>query len=165
MATAPLINNGPAKGCLVTHPILILNGPNLNRLGTREPEIYGNATLADVEKACHARAKTHGLDIAFHQSNYEGQLVDWIHEAIDGASGIIINAAALTHTSVALLDALKMVPHPIIELHISNLHKREAFRHQSFITPAATGVIFGFGVNGYPLAIDAMADLLKTANA
>ncbi len=149
----------------MTHPILILNGPNLNRLGTREPEIYGHTTLADVEAMCRARAETHDLEIAFHQSNYEGQLVDWIHEAIDGAAGIIINAAALTHTSVALLDALKMVPHPIIELHISNLHHRETFRHHSFITPAATGVIFGFGVNGYPLAIDAMADLLKTANA
>lgn len=149
----------------MTQPILILNGPNLNRLGTREPEIYGRATLADVEAMCHERAKARGLEIAFHQSNYEGQLVDWIHEAIDGASGIIINAAALTHTSVAILDALKMVPHPIIELHISNLHNREAFRHHSFVTPAATGVIFGFGVNGYPLAIDAMADLLKAAKA
>lgn len=147
----------------MTQPILILNGPNLNRLGTREPEIYGHATLADVEKMCRQRAATHKLEIAFHQSNHEGQLVDWIHDGIDGASGIIINAAALTHTSVALLDALKMVPHPVIELHISNLHKREAFRHSSFITPAATGVIFGFGVNGYPLAIDAMADLIKSA--
>ncbi len=149
----------------MTKPILILNGPNLNRLGTREPEIYGHATLKDVEELSRQRAKTHGLEIAFHQSNYEGQLVDWIHDAIDNASGIIINAAALTHTSVALLDALKMVPHPVIELHISNLHNREAFRHQSFITAAATGVIFGFGVNGYPLAVDAMADLIKTANA
>ena len=149
----------------MTKPILILNGPNLNRLGTREPEIYGHTTLGDVEAMCRERATRHGLDIAFHQSNHEGQLVDWIHEAIDGAAGIIINAGALTHTSVAILDALKMVPHPVIELHISNLHKREPFRHHSFITAAATGVIFGFGVNGYTLAVDAMADLIKAADA
>lgn len=143
---------------------MILNGPNLNKLGTREPQIYGTTTLKDVEQTCRERASMHGLEIAFHQSNLEGEIVDQIHGAIDGASGIIINAAAYTHTSVAILDALKMVKAPIIELHISNPHQREAFRHHSYITTAATGMICGFGINGYPLAVDAMAGLLK-ANA
>jgi 3-dehydroquinate dehydratase-2 len=149
----------------VSKPILILNGPNLNMLGKREPHIYGATTLAEVEEMCRRRASTRGLEIAFHQSNSESQIVDWIHEGIDGAGGIIINAAAFTHTSVAILDALKMVSQPIIELHISNPHRREPFRHHSYVTPAATAIICGLGVNGYPLAVDAMADLLETRAA
>jgi 3-dehydroquinate dehydratase-2 len=145
----------------MSQPIFILNGPNLNLLGTREPEIYGSTTLAEVEKQCAARAKALGVTISFRQTNHEGQLVDWIQEAIHGASGIIINSAAYTHTSVAILDALKNVPSPIIELHISNPHKREHFRHRSFVTPAATATICGLGVNGYPLAIEAMVQLIK----
>jgi 3-dehydroquinate dehydratase-2 len=142
-------------------PIFILNGPNLNLLGTREPQIYGSTTLPQVEAMCQERAKALGLTISFRQTNHEGQLVEWIHEAIEEADGIIINPAAYTHTSVAMLDALKNVSAPIIELHISNPHKREAFRHKSFATPAATASICGLGVNGYVIALDAMAGLLK----
>ena len=145
----------------MSKPILILNGPNLNLLGTREPHIYGSTTLSQVEEMCKARAKNRGLTISFHQSNSEAQIIDWIHGGINGADGIIINPAAFTHTSVAILDALNMIKHPIIELHISNPHKREAFRHHSYITLAATALICGLGVNGYPLAVDAMADLLE----
>jgi 3-dehydroquinate dehydratase-2 len=145
----------------MSKPILILNGPNLNLLGTREPHIYGATTLGQVEEACKARAEKRGLTISFHQSNSEAQIIDWIHGGINGANGIIINPAAFTHTSVAILDALNMVKHPIIELHISNPHKREAFRHHSYVTFAATALICGLGVNGYPLAVDAMADLLE----
>ena len=150
-----------AEEVLVSKPILILNGPNLNLLGTREPHIYGSTTLAEVEDMCRRRAKKRGLMIAFHQSNSEAQIIEWIHGGIDGAEGIIINPAAFTHTSIAILDALNMVKHPIIELHISNPHKREAFRQHSYITFAATALICGLGVNGYPLAVDAMADLLE----
>lgn len=146
----------------MTKPILILNGPNLNKLGTREPHIYGSTTLADVEAMCRERAEARGHTITFHQSNHEGEIVDWIHEGIDGASGVIINPAAFTHTSVAILDALSMIKAPIIELHISNPHRREAFRHHSYVTLVATAMICGLGVNGYPLAVDAMADLLAT---
>ena len=152
----------------MTKPILILNGPNLNMLGTREPHLYGATTLAEVEAMCAKRAKQRGLTIAFHQSNSEAQLVDWIQGGINGAAGIIINAAAYTHTSIAIYDALSMVKAPIIELHISNPLKREAFRHHSYVTMAATALICGLGVAGYPLAIDAMADMLaakKTAVA
>ena len=149
----------------MSNPILILNGPNLNLLGTREPHIYGSTTLREVEEMCRQRAQKRGLSIAFHQSNSEAQIIDWIHAGIDGADGIIINPAALTHTSVAILDALNMVKAPIIELHISNPHKREAFRHHSYVTFAATGLICGLGVNGYRLAVDAMADLLETKKA
>jgi 3-dehydroquinate dehydratase II len=145
----------------MSKPILILNGPNLNLLGTREPHIYGSTTLAQVEDMCRRRAEKRGLTIAFHQSNSEAAIIDWIHGGITGADGIIINPAAFTHTSIAILDALKMIEHPIIELHISNPHKREAFRHHSYITLAATALICGLGVNGYPLAVDAMADLLE----
>jgi 3-dehydroquinate dehydratase II len=144
----------------VSKPILILNGPNLNLLGTREPHIYGSTTLAEVEEMCRRRAEKRGLAIVFRQSNSEAEIIDWIHGGINGADGIIINPAAYTHTSVAILDALNMIKHPIIELHISNPHKREAFRHHSFITFAATALICGLGVNGYPLAVDAMADLI-----
>ncbi len=145
----------------MSKPILIINGPNLNRLGTREPHIYGSTSLRDVEDMCRERAKALGFEILFHQSNSEAQIIDWIHEGIEGAAGIIINPAAFTHTSLAILDALKMAECPIIELHISNPHKREAFRHHSYVTFAATGVICGLGVNGYPLAVEAMASLIK----
>ena len=141
--------------------IVVLNGPNLNLLGTREPHIYGSTTLAEVEAMCAKKAKEVGLKISFHQSNSEAQLIDWIHQAIEGASGIIINPAGFTHTSVAILDALKMVKHPIIELHISNPHQREEFRHRSFVTLAATAMMCGLGVNGYPLAVQAMAQLIN----
>ncbi len=144
----------------MTKPILILNGPNLNLLGTREPDIYGSTTLAEVETMCRERAEKRGLEISFHQSNREYEIIDWIHGSMDSTSGIIINPAAFTHTSVPILDALNIVKIPIIELHISNPHKREAFRHHSFITLAATGLICGLGVNGYPTAVDAMADML-----
>ena len=144
----------------MTKPILILNGPNLNLLGTREPEIYGSTTLTEVEDMCRKRAADHGHEISFHQSNSESEIVGQIQGAIQGASGIIINPAAYTHTSVAILDALKMVPHPIIELHISNPHTREPFRRHSYVTLAATGMMCGFGVKGYVLAVDAMAHLL-----
>jgi len=118
-------------------------------------------TLAEVEEMCRARAEGHGLEIVFHQSNSEAEIIDWIHDAINDASGIIINPAAFTHTSLAILDALNMVKHPIIELHISNPHNRESFRHHSYVTFAATGLICGLGVNGYALAVDAVAELLK----
>ena len=144
-------------------PILILNGPNLNLLGAREPHIYGSTTLAQVEDMCRKRAEKRGLAISFHQSNSEQQIIEWIHGGIKGCAGIIINPAAFTHTSVAILDALNMIKQPIIELHISNPHKREVFRHHSFVTFAATALICGLGVNGYPLAVDAMADMLEAA--
>lgn len=147
----------------MTKPILILNGPNLNLLGRREPHVYGATTLREVEDMCARRAAARGLTIAFHQSNSEAQIVEWIQDGIDGASGIIINAAAFTHTSVAIHDALKMITQPVIELHISNPHRREPFRHHSYVTPAATALICGLGVNGYPLAVDAMADLLQAS--
>ena len=143
-------------------PIFILNGPNLNLLGTREPHIYGSTTLAEVETLCQQRAKSLGHCISFRQSNHEGQLVDWIQEAVHGAAGVIINPAAYTHTSVAILDALKNVKAPIIELHISNPHQREEFRHRSFVTPVATATIAGLGVAGYPIAVEAMAGLIKS---
>ena len=141
--------------------MFILNGPNLNLLGTREPHIYGTTTLAEVEEMCRARAEDHGLEIAFHQSNSEAEIIGWIHDAINDAAGIIINPAAFTHTSLAILDALNMVKQPILELHISNPLNRESFRHHSYVTFAATGLICGLGVYGYALAVDAVAELLK----
>ncbi len=143
-------------------PIYVLNGPNLNLLGQREPAIYGSDTLQDVEVRCVARAKALGFAIVFRQTNIEGELVSWIHEARDKASGIAINAGAYTHTSVALHDALKAADVPAVEVHLSNVHKREAFRHHSFIAPAVNGVICGFGVNSYELAISALADIITT---
>ena len=130
-------------------------------LGVREPEIYGATTLAEVEKISEAQAAMRGLIIDFRQSNTEGELVSWIQEAIEKFDGIIINPAAYTHTSVAILDALKMVKGPVIELHISNPHTRESFRHKSYVSLAATGIIAGLGVAGYRVAIDAMAELLN----
>jgi 3-dehydroquinate dehydratase-2 len=140
-------------------PVYVLNGPNLNLLGFREPEIYGRATLADIEKATAARAKQHGLKIVFRQSNHEGELIDWIHEARGKGSGVIINPGAYSHTSIALFDALKALDKPIIEVHLSNPHRREAFRHHSYVSEAAKGVICGFGSTGYLLAVEAMAEL------
>lgn len=139
--------------------IYILNGPNLNRLGKREPEIYGKTTLAEVEAFCRNEAKN--LDIAFRQTNSETQLIEWVHEAIDEASGIIINPAAYTFTSLALYDALKMFPGPIIELHISNIHQRESLYHNSLVSKVATAVIAGLGANGYRVAVRAMSELLE----
>jgi 3-dehydroquinate dehydratase II len=141
--------------------VYILNGPNLNLLGTREPEIYGADTLADVKTRCAAKAKALGLTIEFRQTNLEGELVNWIHEAREKASGIIINAGAYTHTSVALHDALKAVGLPAIEVHLSNVYKRESFRHHSYISPVADGVICGFGVQSYELALDGMSGVLN----
>lgn len=139
-------------------PIFILNGPNLNRLGKREPEIYGTTTLAEVETMCREAAGSR--PIRFHQSNIEGEIVGWIHEAIDEeAAGIIINPAALTFTSIAILDALKMFKGPIIELHISNIHRREAYYHNSFVSKVATAVMAGFGARGYVMAVQALEDL------
>ena len=144
----------------MTKPIYVLNGPNLNRLGTREPEIYGRTTLAEVEAACVDAAKGHAL--VFRQSNREYELIDWVHEAIDAGSEIIVNPAAFTFTSMALMDALKMFPGPLIELHISNIHRREPIYHKSYISPIATAVIAGLGTNGYPVAVKAMLDILGT---
>ena len=141
-------------------PVLILNGPNLNVLGTREPEIYGSTTLADLENIASEKADSLGLAIDFRQTNNEGELVTWIQEARDTSSGIVINAAAYTHTSVALLDALKSAGLPVIELHLSNIYSREPFRHHSYISAAATGVICGFGGKGYELALEAMSELV-----
>lgn len=142
----------------MTKPIFILNGPNLNRLGKREPEIYGSTTLAEVEVMCREAAGER--PVRFHQSNIEGEIVNWIHEAIDEGAGIIINPAAFTFTSIAILDALKMFPGPIIELHISNIHRREAYYHNSFVSKVATAVMAGFGASGYAMAVRAMEDFI-----
>jgi 3-dehydroquinate dehydratase-2 len=141
-------------------PVFILNGPNLNMLGKREPGIYGAATLADVEAACIAEGKALGLKVDFRQTNVEGILVDWIQEAGEKAKGIIINPGAYTHTSVALQDALRAVGLPVIEVHLSNIFAREAFRHHSYVSPVATGVICGLGPKGYTLALEAMAPIV-----
>jgi 3-dehydroquinate dehydratase II len=139
----------------MTAPIYVLNGPNLNRLGTREPEIYGSTTLAEVEAMC--REASEATPLEFRQTNREYEIIDWVHEAIDRpASGIIINPAAFTFTSIAILDALKMFPGPIIELHISNIHRREEIYHRSLVSKTATAVIAGLGPQGYPVAITAM---------
>nr|WP_255328294.1 type II 3-dehydroquinate dehydratase [Paracoccus albicereus] len=145
----------------MAHKILIVNGPNLNRLGKRQPEIYGATTLADVEAMCRDRAETAGLAADCHQSNHEGEIIDVIHAACDGAAdGIVINPGAFTHTSVAILDALNGFDGPVIEVHISNIHKREAFRHHSYVSGRADAVIAGCGVQGYVMAVDRMAVLL-----
>jgi 3-dehydroquinate dehydratase-2 len=145
----------------MTATILILNGPNLNLLGTREPDIYGRETLATIEAACRTRGKNLGLDVDFRQSNDEGELVTWIQEAPKAHTGIVINAGAYTHTSVAILDALSAVDMPIIEVHLSNIHRREEFRHHSFVSKAADGMICGLGGQGYELALEALAKRLK----
>lgn len=145
----------------MNRPIYILNGPNLNRLGKREPEIYGKTTLAEVEALCRKTAA--GIAVEFRQTNSETQMIDWIHQAIDEGRGIIINPAAYTFTSLAILDALKMFPGPIIELHITNIHRRESLYHHSFVSKVATAVIAGLGTDGYRIAVDAMKNLLATS--
>jgi 3-dehydroquinate dehydratase II len=143
--------------------VYVLNGPNLNLLGKRQPHIYGHETLADVEKECRRVAAEHKLEIEFRQSNAEFQILDWIHEARERAGGIVINPAAFTHTSVAILDALNTFEGPVLEVHISNVHKREPFRHHSYVSLRSDGVIAGFGTQGYPLAIQRVARLIDTA--
>ena len=145
--------------------IYVLNGPNLNLLGKRQPHIYGHDTLADVEKDCRAVAAELKLEVRFHQSNREYEIVDWIHEAREIAGGIVINPAAFTHTSVAILDALNTFDNPVIEIHISNVHKREAFRHHSYVSGRADGVIAGFGTQGYSLAIRRLARLIDETSS
>ena len=141
-------------------PVLVLNGPNLNLLGLREPGIYGSATLADIEELCRVTGERLDLDVDFRQSNHEGELVDLIHAARTTARGIAINAGAYTHTSIALHDAIRAVALPTVELHLSNVHARESFRHHSYLAPAATGVICGFGPRSYVLALEALAGIL-----
>jgi len=141
--------------------VYVLNGPNLNLLGTREPEIYGGATLADAEKLCRATAKRHGLAIEFRQSNHEGELIDWIQEAqAEKAAGLVINPAGYGHTSVAILDALAAMEAPIIEVHVSNIHARESFRRRTYVSQVARAVLCGFGIQGYALAIDGLAAMI-----
>jgi 3-dehydroquinate dehydratase II len=142
--------------------IFILNGPNLNLLGVREPAVYGHDTLGDIEERCSACAASLSVQIDFRQTNHEGQLVDWIQEARESADGIILNAGALTHTSVALLDALSAADLPVIEVHLSNIFRRESFRHHSYVSLAATGVICGLGAQGYELALAAIANLIES---
>ena len=138
----------------------VLNGPNLNLLGKRQPHIYGHETLADVERDCRALAKELKLEIRFHQSNREYEIIDWIHAAREQAGGIVINPAAFTHTSVAILDALNACDFPVFEVHISNVHRRESFRHHSYVSLRADGVIAGFGTQGYGLALQRLARLI-----
>lgn len=141
--------------------IYVINGPNLNLLGKRQPEIYGHETLADVERDCQTLAKTLGLEVAFHQSNFEGGVIETIHEARTKSAGVIINAGAYTHTSIGIHDALKALDVPVVEVHISNIHQREEFRHHSYISLVASGVIVGCGTQGYQLALQRMARLLE----
>lgn len=143
--------------------VYVLNGPNLNLLGKRQPHIYGHETLADVERDCRALAEELGLTLRFHQSNREYELIDWVHEAREDGAGIVINPAAFTHTSVALLDALNTFEGPVIECHISQVHKREAFRHHSYVAMRSDGVIAGFGTQGYQLGLRRIAKLLDEA--
>ncbi|MCU1738549.1 MULTISPECIES: type II 3-dehydroquinate dehydratase [Pseudomonas] len=145
----------------MTHVILVLNGPNLNMLGTREPATYGYETLADVADLCERTAASHGLQIEFRQTNHEGELIDWIHQSRGRCGGIVINPAAWTHTSVAIRDALIAAELPVIEVHLSNVYKREEFRHHSFVSAVAVGVICGMGTHGYRLALEHFAHLLK----
>jgi len=144
--------------------IYVLNGPNMNLLGTREPEKYGRANLKDVEKLCRSTAKKHGIDVEFRQSNHEGEIVDWIQEAREKkAVGVVLNPAGYTTTSIAILDAILAVQLPVIEVHVTNIHQREAFRHNSYVSKGAKAVICGFGIEGYRLAIDGLAAV--TGNA
>jgi 3-dehydroquinate dehydratase II len=145
----------------MTKPVFVLNGANLNLLGMREPHIYGTTTLAEIETMCRERAGQLGLPLEFRQSNTEGSLIDWIQEAIDAASGIVINPAGHSFTSIALLDALKVFRWPIVEVHISNIHRREPHYHRSYVSYAATGVIAGLGAHGYVLALEAVAEMLR----
>ncbi|OAN71475.1 type II 3-dehydroquinate dehydratase [Sulfitobacter sp. EhC04] len=143
--------------------VLILNGPNLNLLGTRQPEVYGATTLADIEKICTDAAAALGLDLSFVQSNHEGALIDAIHAAKGVHGGIVLNAGAYTHTSVALMDAIASVELPVVEVHLSNIHAREAFRHHSYIAPVAIGQICGFGAKGYLMALDVLSERHATS--
>jgi 3-dehydroquinate dehydratase II len=145
-------------------PIHILNGPNLNMLGVREPHLYGQDTLADIEKRCAARAEAAGRGLAFRQSNHEGELVTWIQEARTQAAALIINPAGFTHTSVVIHDALKMLDCPVVELHLSNIHRREDWRHHSYVSLVATAIIAGFGSLGYELAVDAVLQMTRRAD-
>lgn len=149
----------------MSKPIYILNGPNLNLLGKREPEIYGTDTLADLERRSAARAKAGGHDVVFRQTNREGEIVEWLHEARENGAAVIINAAGYSHTSVAIHDALKAVDLPVVEVHLSNIHRRESFRHHSYVSAAADGVIIGLGAHGYELAVDAAIALVKKKTA
>lgn len=144
----------------MTRPVLVLNGPNLNLLGRREPDIYGASTLADIETACERTGAKLGFEVTCRQSNGEGELVTWVQEAAGRYDALIINPGAYTHTSVALHDALRFLEVPIIEVHLSNIHQREAFRHHSYVSLVAKGVILGFGAKGYELALAGVADLL-----
>lgn len=141
--------------------IAVLNGPNLNLLGTREPETYGSTTLDEITELVLSRAETHGMEVDFRQSNVEGELVNWVQEAGSTCDGIIINAAAYTHTSIALHDAVAAIKAPVIEVHLSNVFAREEYRHHSYIADVAVGVICGFGSDGYVLAVDAIASMLR----
>lgn len=141
--------------------VFVLNGPNLNLLGVREPAVYGHDTLGDIEERCTARAAALNLQIDFRQTNHEGQLVDWIQEARESADGIVLNAGALTHTSVAVLDALSAADLTVIEVHLSNIFRRESFRHHSYVSLAANGVICGLGPQGYELALEAIAAMIE----
>jgi 3-dehydroquinate dehydratase-2 len=145
----------------MTKKLYIFNGPNLNLLGTREPEKYGNTSLENVKSLCNEKCLSNELDLHFFQSNFEGEIIEEIHKAINNACGIIINAGALTHTSIGILDALTMFDGPKIEIHITNVYAREDFRHKSFISPIATGIIAGLGVNSYVLAIEAIKELIN----
>lgn len=145
--------------------VYVLNGPNLNMLGLREPAVYGRDTLAGIKGRCETRAKTHGLSIDFRQSNSEGELIGWIQEARDKGAGIILNAGGYTHTSIAILDALQATELPVIEVHLSNIFRRDPFRHHSYVSLGAAGVICGLGAKGYELALEAMADLVKKSSS
>lgn len=145
------------------HRVMILNGPNLNLLGEREPDVYGRTTLADLRVACEARGRALGLEVDFRQTNGEGELVGWIQDARQGYRGVLINAGAYTHTSIALLDALRALTIPIYEVHLSNIFRREPFRHVSFVSQAAQGIISGFGALGYELALEALARAIDDA--
>jgi 3-dehydroquinate dehydratase II len=142
----------------MSKPIFVINGPNLNRLGKREPEIYGTTTLLEIETMC--RQAGGDWPMRFHQSNFEGEIINWVHEAIDEGAGIIINPAGFSFTSIAILDALKMFSGPIIEFHISNIHKRESYYHHSLVSKIATGIMIGLGPSGYAIAVKAMLNLL-----
>lgn len=142
-------------------PVFVLNGPNLNMLGSREPSIYGGKSLADIEADCNAAGKRLGFAVDFRQTNQEGTLVDWIQEAAEAARGIVINPGAYTHTSVALQDAIRAAGRPVVEVHLSNIFAREAFRHHSYVSPVAAGVICGFGAAGYVLALEALKPLVE----
>lgn len=170
MLRAALVRRGDAPRrrqtllVLMSRPIYVLNGPNLNLLGKREPGIYGTGNLADIETRCRQRAAALGVEIEFRQSNHEGALVDWLHEAETSGSGVVLNAGAYTHTSIAIADAIRAMDVPVVEVHLSNVHAREAFRHRSHIAPVVRGQITGFGHMGYLLAIEALADPATNEN-